>query len=35
MIIKHPVTAEDYVEWSVDETEKKVICVLGVSNIIF
>ena len=34
MIIKCPVTAEDYVEWSVDEADKKVIRVLGVSNII-
>ena len=34
MIIKRPVTSEDYVEWSVDETSKKVLHVLGVSNIL-
>jgi hypothetical protein len=34
MILKRPVTSEDYVEWSVDDANKKVIRILGVSNII-
>jgi hypothetical protein len=32
MIIKRPVTSEDYIEWFVDDTNKKVIRILGVSN---
>ena len=34
MILKCPVSSEDYVEWSVDETDKKFIYILGVSNVI-
>jgi hypothetical protein len=33
MIIKRPVSAEDCIEWSVDDTDKKFIRILGVSNI--
>ena len=31
---KRPVSSEDYVELSVDETDKKFIHILGVSNVI-
>ena len=30
-IMKHPPTAEDFVEWTADENDKKFIRVLGVS----
>ena len=29
--MKHPMTVEDYVEWTTDENNKKFIRVLGVS----
>ena len=33
MILKRPVSSEDHVEWSVNETDKKFICILGLSNV--
>ena len=34
-IMKCPPTAEDFVEWTADENDKKFIRVLGVSYILF
>lgn len=34
-IMKRPPTAEDFVEWTADENDKKFIRVLGVSYILF
>jgi len=32
MIMKRPETYEDFIEWSTDGNNKKVIHILGVSN---